>query len=456
LGDSCATADDCSLANRAAEKLAARDPIDTGPGGLCAGLAERAANELRARQYEEQLGMLENNFDRCHMDITDDGGDPMSAQVCRAAARFVNQWPRTFFFRRGLAIVQDEMHAGAGHFCGDRNARCVESALVERARVPVESDKPWHDACATDEDLQAVKYMCDDDIAMACAEESLLPRDASEHVDALRLAERDLPCDLQLNQEQKLDLDKVAALVRDCTGPSEAMKVLVRDLAVRATMTASMPSLTSSIDVDVQALDSAMNRMLHDHELALATLRGECTCEALPDSCDYRSCRQCLLADALKRESGVHETGAARHEASATGWNARRLDRITTDLGLDTNQKKKVEDMLATQPDPAAPRDEMNRRTDEIVAAIRADASDAQSVVQAAHFTARLLRLLGPDQLAKFVVLTTGSAAQGCPGEWWFDEGDGRDGGAEDGGADGADGGRSGAATGGGDAGHKR
>jgi len=225
--------------------------------------------------------------------------------------------------------------------------------------------------------------------------------------------------DLTLTDAQKAKLAVLEGQLRDRdTDPRDAMKAFSSDLAaqVRAGKIDA-----SKLQTDEAALDTAMSVMLGKQAAALAGLH-----DAL-DAGQRKS-----LADAVRARAAGRE--AKEHDGGAGDWSARRLERMTSDLGLDAGQQKQVAALLAKEPGPATMHDDMKKQMDAILTAFQSDSFDAQKALQptikAPHdtmdreiaFTSQLLSVLHPDQREKLAVSTAKRSGRGGPGESWSDE----------------------------------
>ena len=231
---------------------------------------------------------------------------------------------------------------------------------------------------------------------------------------------------------------KVASLeeqLRDRdTGPRDAMKAFSGDLAAQVKTGKVDPS---KLQPDEAALDAAMKGMVDKQAKALAGLH---------DALDAGQRK--ALADAVHARSAAHEADKGP-DGGAPDWTARRLERMTRDLGLDAGQQKQVGVLLGKQPGPAAMRAEMNKQVEAVLTAFQADSFDAtkslQPAIKASHdalerritFTVQLLPLLHADQRDKLATSTTKSSGRGGSDAWADDdEGHGGGGGGGGGGGD--------------------
>jgi len=223
--------------------------------------------------------------------------------------------------------------------------------------------------------------------------------------------------DLQISDAQKA---KLAALQDDMhdrdTDPRDAMKAFAGDLAaqVRAGKIDA-----SQFKPDEAAFDTAMKTMLDKQATALAGLH---------DTLDAGQRK--ALADAVHAKADARDAEAKAHEgdAGAGAWIARRLDRMTNDLGLDAGQQKQLGAVLAKQPPPTAMRDDMKKQVDAVLTAFQADSFDATKVLQATtktpreamdrqiSFTKQVLSILQPDQREKLAVTMVKPSGRGGPG----------------------------------------
>jgi hypothetical protein len=234
--------------------------------------------------------------------------------------------------------------------------------------------------------------------------------------------------DLQLSDVQK---SKVAALegqLRDReTEPRDAMKAFASDLAgqIKAGKIDA-----SKLQPDEAAIDTAMKAMLDKQATALAGLH---------DALDAGQRK--ALADAIRAKSAARDAEAKAHDGGVSDWSARRLERMTNDLGLDAGQQKQVGALLAKQPGMAAMHDDMNKQMDAILTAFQADAFEAskalQATIKAPHdamdrqiaFMGQILPLLHADQRDKLAASSAKGGGRRGPGGMSSDDDEGHGGG---------------------------
>ncbi|MGO8993828.1 MAG: hypothetical protein ACLQVI_10905 [Polyangiaceae bacterium] len=230
-------------------------------------------------------------------------------------------------------------------------------------------------------------------------------------------AARDLP----LSDDLKAKVEALEGQLHDRdTNPRDAMKTFSRDLAAQVR--------TGKLDVaqlqpDEAGFDTAMKDMLDKQAKALAGLH---------DALDAGQRK--ALADAVHAKAAAREAEAKARDAGATDWVARRLERMTSDLGLDDGQQKQVAALLAKQPSATAMRDDMKMQVEVVLTAFQGDTFDASKALQVMlkgphealdrqiAFTGKLLPLLHPDQREKLAASTTRPPGRGGSGGWSADE----------------------------------
>ena len=234
--------------------------------------------------------------------------------------------------------------------------------------------------------------------------------------------------ELTLSDAQKATLATLEGQLHDCdTDPRDARKTFSND---SATQVRAGKLDISRLQADEAAFDTAMSVMLGKQAGALAGLHA-----ALDAG------QRNALADAVRAKAAAREP--KDRDGGAEDWSARRLERMTSDLGLDPGQQKQVAAVLAKQPSPAATRADMNKRMDAVLTAFQADSFDAQKAMQATtkvareamdqqiSFTSQLLAVLHADQRERFAASTAKHGGRGGPGDAWSDEDDGHGGGGE-------------------------
>jgi len=245
--------------------------------------------------------------------------------------------------------------------------------------------------------------------------------------------------ELPLSDAQKAKVDDLESQVRDRdTGPRDAMKAFAGDLAAQER---AGKIDASKLQPDEAALDAALKVMLDKQATALGGLH---------DAIDAGQ-RKALTA-AVLATSAAHDADARAREGDGGDWIANRLQRMTTDLGLDAGQQKQVAALLAKQPSPSAMRDDTSKQLLAIVTAFQAEAFDAskalQSTLKGPHdamdrqiaFATQMLALLKPEQRDKLAASTMRSA-RGGPEAAWSEGQEGHGGGGGGGGGNGGGGG---------------
>jgi hypothetical protein len=222
-------------------------------------------------------------------------------------------------------------------------------------------------------------------------------------------AARDLP----FRDDQKAKLAALQDKLRDReTDPRDAMNAFATDLAaqVRAGKVDA-----AKLQPDEAALDAAMGKMLDKQAAALTGIH---------DTLDAGQRK--ALVDA------VHARAAARDasDAGATAWTARKLDQLTSELGLGADPAQQVKALLAKQTGDDADRETMKAEIESILTAFEADTFDATAALKptlaAPHavldrqiaLTSQLMPLLRPDQREKLAVSTMKPPPRGGWGGW--------------------------------------
>jgi Spy/CpxP family protein refolding chaperone len=206
--------------------------------------------------------------------------------------------------------------------------------------------------------------------------------------------------DLDLSDDQDAKLASLQADLHDRdTAPRDAMRSFASNLAAQV---AGGKIDASKFQPDEAALDDAMKSMLDKQAVAL---------NGLHETLD--ATQRKALADAVRAKAAALKAHAKMTEVDASDWVARRLDHLTTDLGLDATQQQQVAALLAKQPAPTAERDEVKKQVAAVVTAFAVDPFDAAKVLKAntktpheamdrqITFTKQLLAILQPDQRAK-------------------------------------------------------
>ncbi len=221
--------------------------------------------------------------------------------------------------------------------------------------------------------------------------------------------------DLQLTDAQKAKVDALQSGLHDRdTDPRDAMKAFAGDLAAQVR---GGKIDASKLQPDEAALDTAMKGMLDKQATALAGLHD------VLDAAQRKA-----LADAVHAKAASREAEAKMQDAGAVAGEriARKLERMTNDLGLDASQQKQVGALLAKQPGMAAMRDEIKKQVDAVLTAFQADSFDAtkalQATIKAPHeamdrqiaFTGQLLSVLHPEQLEKLATTTARPPGRGA------------------------------------------
>jgi hypothetical protein len=245
--------------------------------------------------------------------------------------------------------------------------------------------------------------------------------------------------DLPLGDDLKAKVAALQGKLHDReTGPRDAMKAFSTDLAAQVS---AGKIEVAKLRPDETAFDNAMKDMLGKQATALGGLH---------DALDAGQRK--ALADAVHARAAAREAEAAGRDAGAGEWVARKLERMTNDLGLDAGQQKQVGAILAKQPAPAVARDEMKKQVEAVLTAFQAESFDAAKVLQPTlkgphdaldrqvALTSQLLAVLHPDQREKLARATT-RPGRGGPGGWTSEDDDGHRGGGGGGNGEGSGGG---------------
>jgi hypothetical protein len=238
--------------------------------------------------------------------------------------------------------------------------------------------------------------------------------------------------DLPLSDAQKAKVADLEEGLHDRdTAPRDAMKTFASDLAVQVR---GGKIDASKLQPDEASFDTAMQSMRDKQAKALTGLHD------VLDAGQRKA-----LAGAVQARAAAREAEAKALEGDAGDASARKLGRMTSDLGLDAGQQKQLAAILAKQPGEAAMRDEMKKQVDAVLAAFQADAFDAAKTLQATSksphealdrqiaLTAQLLPVLHPDQREKLAVSTARPPGRGGAGGG-ADDDDRRGGGGRGGG----------------------
>jgi Spy/CpxP family protein refolding chaperone len=220
--------------------------------------------------------------------------------------------------------------------------------------------------------------------------------------------------DLTLTDAQKATLATLTAQM----GPSDASKAAFS--AMQADLVAGVKAGkidTAKLQTDGTAIDTAMQAQQAQQATAL---------NGLYKLLDAGQRKQLVDAVRAKMANRDQRRGPPRGgppgggDGGAPDMQKRRLDRMTTQLGLDDGQKTQVAALLAKQPapDPAAMKanwDDMKKRSDAMLTAFAADGFDAtkldwsmpggknmkDAMSKRVDFLSALIAILKPDQLNK-------------------------------------------------------
>src|SRR5713101_2634517 len=219
--------------------------------------------------------------------------------------------------------------------------------------------------------------------------------------------------DLSLSDAQKSTLDRLHAQLESneaqTGGPFKDLKAdLVAGIRIGTIDAAKLKRDEAAIDKAMQAHIATEADVLNGLHAALNPLQRKAVVD------DGRA-KQTAHAGGPMRGGQMAAHGA--DSKSAQDWTKRRLERITSDLGLDAAQQKQVAAMFAkedghsTTPGIKAPSDERQKRMDALLTAFQKDSFDANKLVtpmggkrphhfasQEVAFVSQLLLILKADQ----------------------------------------------------------
>jgi len=226
--------------------------------------------------------------------------------------------------------------------------------------------------------------------------------------------------DLTLTDDQKAQLDKADAQLYPDGAPSPWTAVRAFQADLVDGIRHNKVDMTR-IKADETNLDKAVAAGEAAEADALNTLHG---------ALDVAT-RQALVDAVKAKQAAADKSRTARlplppPDAGIVDWSQRRLDRLTSELGLDDTQKKQAAPVVAKDAAASSPaaiqarRDAMQKRVDALLAAFPKDAFDAKKVDlsgpagksphdrldQAAVFAAGLLPILRIGQIARFAEQT--------------------------------------------------
>ncbi|MEO6574839.1 MAG: hypothetical protein ABIP89_13425, partial [Polyangiaceae bacterium] len=225
-------------------------------------------------------------------------------------------------------------------------------------------------------------------------------------VDAILFTEaRALP---SLTDAQKATIDGLEGQLHDRdTAPRDAMKAFSTDLA--AQVRAGKIDL-AKLKPDQLANEAAMKGMVDKQAKALGGLH---------DALD--AAQRKAVVDAARAKSAAHEAKLGERDSGTADFTARKLERMTTELGLDAAQQKVIGALIAKQANGSgvdAMRDDMKKQMDATLTAFQADSFDAQKTFaqtmsmaktgldKQVVFVSQLLPILRPDQREKLAAST--------------------------------------------------
>ena len=214
--------------------------------------------------------------------------------------------------------------------------------------------------------------------------------------------------DASLKDPQKAELDKIEASLKPAEpGPPKEMKEMHE--AMIAGVRAGKID-TAKVDAAQTAMEKSMAANIEKQSAALAALH-----KALEPAQ-----RKSVVAAVRAKQKAREEKMAAKKETSAKDkddYVSKKLDHLTTELGLDDAQKKSVQALLEKDKPAAGGMDammaEMKKRNEALLTAFEADTFDAKKVDLSmpgkprdrmkSHmaFTTGLLAILKPEQREK-------------------------------------------------------
>jgi hypothetical protein len=225
--------------------------------------------------------------------------------------------------------------------------------------------------------------------------------------------------DLTLTDDQKAQLDRADAQLYPDGAPSPWTAVRAFQADLVDGIRHNKVDMTS-LKADEAALDKAVAAGEAAEADALNTLHGALDAAT----------RQALV-DAVKAKRAAAADRVAKlplppPDAGVVDWSKRRLDRLTSELGLDDTQQKQAAPLVARDAAASSPaaiqarRDAMQKRLDALLAAFPKDSFDAKKadlsgpagkspherLDEAAVFAAGLLPILRLGQIARFAEQT--------------------------------------------------
>lgn len=228
---------------------------------------------------------------------------------------------------------------------------------------------------------------------------------------------------IDLTDEQKAVVSTLEPLLHATPNVRPAMQTFHTDLV--AGIEAGLLDATK-IQADLSAIDTAAQAARDAQAGSLGRLH---------DALDAP--RRKALVDTLREKQAARDGGRKPfwgHDGGPTNWTARRLDRMTQKLGLDSVQQKQVAGLLAKDDappsGPAGPRgmsDAGKAHLDALLTAFEADSFDAKSfdpswaadkspadrLHHQVTFLEHLLPILKPDQRDRLAALFAGPRGDG-------------------------------------------
>ncbi len=210
-----------------------------------------------------------------------------------------------------------------------------------------------------------------------------------------------------LTDAQKATLDGLDKQLHDRdSAPREAMNTFASDLATQAR---AGKIDAAKMKEDEAASDAAMQTVIDKQAKALGGLH-----DALDAS------QRKALVDGFHAKSAGHDAKLGERDGGVADFAARKVERMTIEIGLDPAQQKQVSAMIIKQANVSGMlnlREDAKKQMEALLSAFQADAFDAQktlsrtmNMAKAPHdgmeaqitFVTQLLPVLRPEQREKF------------------------------------------------------
>lgn len=214
-----------------------------------------------------------------------------------------------------------------------------------------------------------------------------------------------------LTEPQKVTLDGLEKQLHDRdTAPRDAMNALSSDLAIQAR---AGKIDAAKLKADEAASDTAMQGVVDKQAKALGGLHD------LLDATQRKAVVEAFRAKSVDREAKQGE-----RDGGVADFAARKLARMTSDLGLDAAQQKQVGAMITKQANVSGMqtlREDAKKQMEALLTAFQGDTFDAQKTLsrtinmgKTAHdgmdaqiaFVTQLVPILRPEQREKFAMST--------------------------------------------------